>query len=128
MLVNLLVFVVGATICFATLSEAYSLSASSRVLTKAHLEIENASMAFRAVNGDITKLPNILNGSLISKDKMQIWYDKGWNVTSKENGIYLLEIKTSSDDYNLITGDFQIYEPKGEIILQLSICEYQSEV
>lgn len=128
MLVNLLIFVVGATVCFATLSEAYSLSAFSRVLTKAHIATENATMAFRATNGDITTMPDILNCTLINSNKMQIWYDKNWNVCSKENGIYLLEITTSEDKHNIINGNFNVYEPNGDSILELSICQYKNEV
>lgn len=128
MLVNLLIFVIGATICFATLSKAYSLSAFSRVLTKAHIATENAAMAFRASDGDITAMPDILNGTLINSNKMQVWYDKNWNVCSKQNGIYLLEIIVSDEKYNIVNCNFNMYEPNGESILELSISEYKNEV
>ncbi len=128
MLVNLLIFVVGATICFTTLSQAYSMSAFSRVLTKANIATENAAMAFRAADGDITLMPNILNGALITSNKMQIWYDKNWNICSKENGIYILEITTSNGEYNIINGKINVYYANGESILELPICEYKNEV
>ncbi len=52
MLVNLLVFCIGAAICLMALSRAYSMSADSRVASQAQRITENAAMAFRAAGGD----------------------------------------------------------------------------
>lgn len=126
MLVNLLIFVIGAAVCITTLSEAYSLSASSRVLTKSHHAVENAVMAFRATKGNISELPDILNGKLTATDKMEVWYDKNWNVCSSENGIYHLEIAVSELENNIVKAHIVMYPPQGDAVVQLSISQYKS--
>lgn len=108
-----------------TLSKAYSLSADSRVLTKSHIALENIAMAFRSVNGDITLMKNFLNVNLISQNKLEIWYDRDFNIVSVNEGIYCIKIETTSSQNNVIDAKITIYKPKGEIIDQLLLSQYK---
>lgn len=127
MLVNLLIFSIGAAICIMTLSQAYSLSASGRVLTKAQRITENAAMTFRAVDGNIKAMPSILNGQLTDENKMEVWYDKNWNVVSPESGIYCLKLRVKPLENNVMQADIAVYPPDGDAVTRLSVCEYQSQ-
>ena len=64
MMVNLLVFCVGAAICLMAFAKAYALSAESRVLSQAQRTAENAAMALRSLDGDLSALPYLLDGQM----------------------------------------------------------------
>lgn len=125
MLVNLLVFIVGAAVCLTTLSEAYSLSASSVVITNAHQTLENTAMTFRSVNGDLQEFCTALNGVFTDSNTIKVWYDKSFNTADESSGIYYLKASVKQAENNVINANFTIYSPDNKVIEKLSISEYK---
>lgn len=123
MLVNLLVFCVGAAICLLALSRAYSLSADSRVATQAQRITENAAMAFRTADGDLSALPNLLSGRC-EDDTFTAWYSQDWQPVREKNGIYRLVIRSKPLENHVVQAKIEVYPPAGEPVAALTVCEY----
>lgn len=123
MLVNLLVFCVGAAICLMTLSRAYSLSADSRAAAGAQRAAENAAMAFRTADGTLSALPALLSGRA-EDDSFTAWYDQNWQPVREKNGIYRLHIRTKPLENHVVQAQITVYPPEGEPIAALTVCEY----
>lgn len=123
MLVNLLVFCVGAAICLLALSRAYSLSADSRVATQAQRITENAAMAFRSADGDLSALPNLLSGRC-EDDTFTAWYSQDWQPVRETNGIYRLVIRSKPLENHVVQAKIEVFPPTGEPVAALTVCEY----
>lgn len=126
MLVNLLVFIIGAAVCLTTLSEAYSLSASSVVITNAHQTLENTAMTFRSVNGDLNEFCIALNGIFTDSNTIKVWYDKSFNPVSEDLGIYYLKANIKESENNVINAKFTIYYSNDKAIEKLSVSQYKN--
>ena len=123
MLVNLLVFCVGATVCLLALSRAYSLSAFSRAATQAQRITENAAMAFRTADGDLSALPALLSGRC-ADDTFTAWYNQDWQPVREENGIYRLIIRSRPLENHVVQAEIEVHPPAGEPIAAITVCEY----
>lgn len=126
MLVNLLVFCVGAAICLMTLSHAYSLSADSRAAAEAQRITENAAMAFRAADGQLSALPNLLSGRC-EDDIFTAWYSQDWQPVREKNGIYRLVIRTTALENEVVQATIEVYPPEGSPLTVLTVCEYTGD-
>lgn len=124
MLVNLLVFCVGAAICLMTLSRAYSLSASSRVSTQAQRVVQNAAMAFRATNGELIEMPSLLSGRM-EDDVLHIWYSQDWQPVAEADGIYCLTVSVKPLENHVRHAQITVSPVQGgQPVAELSVCEY----
>lgn len=123
MLVNLLVFCIGAAICLMALSRAYSMSADSRVASQAQRITENAAMAFRAADGDLEALPALLSGRC-DEDAFTAWYSQDWQPVREKKAIYRLVIRARALENHVIQAKIEVYPPQGEPVAALTVCEY----
>lgn len=126
MLVNLLVFCVGAAICLMTFSRAYSLSAASRVASQAQRVTENAAMAFRSANGDLAALPSLLSGR-VEDGTLTVWYSQDWQPVREKEGIYRLVMRTQALEHHVVQAEITVYPPEGEPVVELAVQEYTGD-
>ncbi|MDR3765740.1 MAG: hypothetical protein Q3Y08_01700 [Butyricicoccus sp.] len=124
MLVNLFVFCVGAAICLMALSHAYSLSANSRVSTQAQRVVQNAAMAFRATDGELSQMPSLLSGRM-QDDVLHIWYSQDWQPVAEADGIYCLTISVKPLENHVRQANITVSPVQGgQPVAELSVCEY----
>ena len=123
LLVNLLVFCVGAAICLMTLTRAYSLSADSRALTEAQRITENAAIAFRATEADLFGLPQLLSGR-VEGDTLTVWYGKDWQTVREKYGIYRLTVRADNTAPMIRRAIIKVYPPEGKPLTSLTISVY----
>lgn len=123
MLVNLLVFCVGAAICLMALTRAYSLSAGSRVLTEAQRVCENAAIAFRQADGDLAQLPQLLSGR-VEGDTLTVWYSQDWQPVRASRGIYRLVLRAAAGDHAVLRAEIEVLPPEGEPVTTLTVHHY----
>ncbi len=112
MLVNLLVFCIGAAICLMALSQAYSDSAGSRVKTQAERLTQNAAMAFRSTNGDLYALPLLLHGR-VEDEVFRVWYSRDGRPVSEKQGIYCLTISKTYLDHHVVQAKICVRPAQG---------------
>lgn len=123
MLVNLLVFCVGAAICLMALTRAYSLSADSRVLTAAQRVTENAAIAFRAADGDLSALPQLLSGH-VEGDTLTVWYSQDFQPVHASRGIYRLVLRVKTIQPAVLRADIRVLPPEGDAVTGLTVHAY----
>lgn len=124
MLVNLLVFCVGAAICLMTLSRAYSLSAGSRVNAQVQQVVQNVAMAFRAANGDPQDLPGMLSGRIEDGDFIA-WYNQDWRPVAQADGIYALRLSVSPLENHVVEAEITVAPVSGgAAVAELSVRQY----
>lgn len=123
MLVNLLVFCVGAAICLLAFAHAYAQSAESRVISQAQRVTENAAMAFRSTGGDLSALPGLLTG-VYEEDTFTVWYSQDWQPVRRSQGIYRLEMVCKAIENDVLCAEIAVYPPEGEAVAALSVCQY----
>ena len=111
MLVNLLVFCIGAAICLMALSRAYSMSADSRVASQAQRITENAAMAFRAAGR-------------CDEGAFTAWYSQDWQPVREKKAIYRLVIRARALENHVMQAKIEVYPPQGEPVAALTVCEY----
>lgn len=123
MMVNLLVFCVGAAICLMAFARAYALSAESRVLTQAQRTAENAAMALRSLDGDLSALPYILDGQM-QDGKFTAWYSQDWQPVAEKDGIYQMVVSAKMGENHVLDIKITIYSPARETVLALPLRQY----
>ncbi len=126
MMVNLLVFCVGAAICLMAFAKAYALSAESRVLSQAQRTAENAAMALRSLDGDLSALPYLLDGQM-QEGKFIAWYSQDWQPVTEENSIYQMEVSAEMGDNHVLNLEIIIYSPAHEAVLTLPLRQYTGD-
>lgn len=122
-LVNLLVFCVGVAICTLAITNAYSLSAQSRVLTEAVRTAENAAVAIQAADGDLTALPSLLSGK-VSDDRFTAWYSREWEPVRAAKGIYSLTVTVKSIQPDMLRADIKVLSPENKTVTKLAVHIY----
>ena len=124
MLVNLLVFCVCAAICLMTLSQAYSISAQSRVHAQAQQAVQNAAAAFRAAEGRLDALPGMLSGR-VQEEGFSAWYDRAWRPVSEKRGQYQLTIRVTPVTHNVCQAKLTVFRTGGgKALAALTVRQY----
>ncbi len=122
LIINCLFFVISASVCLNLFAFGYTQSTQSRTLSMSTLKAQNMAECIKASNNDIDKLCT-LTGAVDNGDYVTAYYDEEWAQTTNENAPYKLNVIISTDSYNMLSADIDVYEYEN-IIYELNVKRY----
>jgi len=129
-LIVIAVFALCAAACARILTSAYFSATESRDLGNALHVAESGAECFKAANGDLGKVAQVLGGSTESNypeygaSSAVVYYDSQWHVCAEDNADYRLLLITERDpppDLTLIKGSLIVEKLTGEEIISFTV-------
>ena len=125
-LIVVAVFAICAVACISIMVVAYSDANESRTISNALLKAESAAEIFKATNGDVDAVADILDGANVNG--VTVLYNKDWQTLSNDTTdtqyvltITLDDLQQITEDTNLITGQLSITQTTGEELIVLPL-------
>ena len=127
-LIVIAVFAICAVACISILTSAYFTANDSQATNHAILKAESAAEAFKATDGDIEAIANVLGGtSGTAADGVSgvaVYYDSSWQVCSEGNASYQLGLVVyapGDQKPGLIKGEITVLKITGEELVSFPI-------
>lgn len=96
MMVSILFLALASGVCVNLFVKAHTVGKESRDVSAAISCAQSAAETFKACDGDMQKLEQLLNASDDGVGTLSVYYDANWAVTSDEKAPYRVRIEPVS--------------------------------
>ena len=126
-LIVIAVFALCAAACVRILASSYIMTTQASDTSNAIRVAESSAECYKAVSGDLSKMVDILGGSVLStEDTALIYYDKSWNVCDESDlqVYYLLRLDNEAsqlDNLPLVEGVLTVEKSSVEEIISFPV-------
>lgn len=125
MIIAILFFALASAVCMQLFAKSKLLSMETSAKNHAMIIAKSAASSFETGDGSLVSLqadyPNSnLNGSLLT-----VYYDKNWNICSKKNARYDMEITSKEKNPNLMLAVITIHDFDSSELFELTASCYQ---
>ncbi len=93
------IFAAASAVCIRIFAHSHTLSVQSRDTSSMITTIESVISAYKYTDGDLAKTAEYFAGGAAERNNngFSVYYDSEWQVSSKDQAVYILKL-TSSDD------------------------------
>ena len=122
-LIVILIFAFCSAVCVDIFVDSYLMTLRSKDKTGAILAAESCAETFKAVNGDMDKASEILEGVVTNGiNEMKVFYDKNWQACPDGDAAYTLTVTAGESRDNSPTMEtINIVNHRGEDIVSFTV-------
>ncbi len=121
LIVNCMFFVICASVCINLFSEGYIKSNESRVLSMATLQAQNTAECFKASEGNLDVLAQLVKGR-VENQAVIIYFDEEWRAIEEMDSPFHLVLE-SKEVQGMKTAEIIVYKGD-ELQYELTVQQY----
>ncbi|MEG1997036.1 MAG: hypothetical protein RR051_01190 [Clostridiales bacterium] len=127
MLFSILIFAIIATICAKIFVGSYFIAADSAKLNSAVVLAENYAECFKAQEGSLAGVSDILGGKY-TMNALENGYNEKWlPVTDAQQAKYLLELTITTEYPDCLCGNVAIKDNNDQLVYQLKVTTLEGD-